>query len=198
MEELNIIEKITGEILNVDDSIVIAERDVIEGIIDELEEYNHFIDNYDELFVELEDCDVLALVRYENEFYIEYPFDEDDELEDYCCCDKIMVQDGILFDKELEGLESICDELFTFKIIEEECDGNCEECVQDELEPNEESEDDVPEEINDLIDGAIENINNGDCLKCTLLQLYQIAYKDGINSICLGLSDILNDIVEEN
>ena len=48
-----------------------------------------------------------------------------------------------------------------------------------------------------LIEGVIENLKNGDCLKCTLLKLYQIAFTDGRKELALILGNLMNKIVED-
>lgn len=85
-----------------------------------------------------------------------------------------------------------CDELIIDGDIEEEIEDKFFDYVTAEeisvvsfIDENEldECSEEINEEVDELIDCVLEDIENGECPKCSLIELYKIAFEDGRNSI---------------
>jgi hypothetical protein len=50
----------------------------------------------------------------------------------------------------------------------------------------------------DLVNSAIENISEGGCLGCTLLQMYEIGYLQGKQDLARESVEFYQDVLEED
>lgn len=174
MEQLNLVQ----ELLKDGCCVAIAEREIINQAINELYELEYIVENVDEFSIELGDCDVLALIKCGNEFSIEYPFDEDDELIEYCG-ERILVEKKALTDDQYESLNY--EEIITF-VSEDDLEEPDEEDVK--VETIEEFAEVMADTFIEEIDEALEN---GRCAYCTikekLIEMFLDGYETGRDEV---------------
>ena len=148
-----------------------------------------------------------------NAFIIEKMVTLDGKLYSEYGADIIMVESDIadnfgedLFERfeDYQKIIITIDEVDIEDLDTEPCNGDCESCRYAEeddcnyQEFNDDEEDEI-DEIDELIESYLLRIAEGEeCPHCLLKQFYSVAYKDGMNSLALGIGDIMHDIVEED
>lgn len=127
------------------------------------------IHEYDYVGIDLQSDNYLYLVDIiPNECFVIEPLTRQGEYY-HIECEELIIDGEIEDEIEEEFFNFVCaEEINVVRFIDEN------ECCPSECEDNE-----ISEEVSGLIDCVLEDIENGACPKCSLINLYRIAYEDG-------------------